>query len=246
MTRRILAALAVVAAVVLPAVPANAGAWAVTELDTFPQSIAPGTTYTIGYWVLQHGTHPFEGPKSAMPTGLRLTQGSKVLDFPGTPLPEPAHFAATIQVPEGTWKLEGVQGIFAPYLLGQLTVPGGLEVAPPPFPTQTGGTVTDFWGPVKPPGFPWDAKHVVTAGTTSTAPAPSPSAPAPSPSAPVAPAAAAAPAPPARTADGLPWGWAAGGAAVGAVAVYLTGRLRRRGPVPPAGDREDTYVISQS
>ncbi|NAS24919.1 hypothetical protein GT755_24940 [Herbidospora sp. NEAU-GS84] len=240
MTRRILAALAVVAAVLLPAVPANAGAWAVTELDTFPQSIEPGATYTIGYWVLQHGTHPFEGPESDMRTGLRLTQGSKVLDFPGTPLPEPAHFAATIQVPEGTWKLEGVQGIFAPYNLGRLTVPGGLEVAPPPFPSQTGGTVTDHWGPVKPPGFPWDAKHVVTAGTTATAPAPVPSQ-----SAAPAPAAASAPAPAARADDGLPWGWAAGGAAMGAVAVFLAGRLRRPRPVPPAGDREDTYVISR-
>ncbi|WP_212735283.1 hypothetical protein, partial [Herbidospora galbida] len=203
MTRRILAALAVVAAVFLPALPANAGAWAVTELDTFPRAIEPGATYTIGYWVLQHGTHPFEGPASEMQTGLRLTDGVKVLDFPGTRLAEPAHYAATIQVPEGTWKLEGVQGIFAPYNLGQLTVPGGLEVAPPPFPSQTGGTVTDYWGPVKPPGFPWDAEHVVKAGTTAMAPAPSRSAdPAP------APAAAAAPAPAERADEGLPWGWA--------------------------------------
>ncbi|WP_062349916.1 hypothetical protein [Herbidospora yilanensis] len=243
MTRRILAALAVVAAVLLPAVPANAGAWAVTELDPLPRTIEPGATYTIGYWVLQHGTHPFEGPESDMRTGLRLTQGSKVLDFPGTPLAEPAHFATTIQVPEGTWKLEGVQGIFAPYHLGQLTVPGGLEVVPPPFPTQTGGTVTDYWGPVKPPGFPWDAEHVVTAGTTSTAPAPSrPAAAAPA----AAPVASPVAAPAVRADEGVPWGWAIGGAAVGVVAVLLAGRLRRRGPVPPAGDREDTFVISRS
>nr|WP_062341319.1 hypothetical protein [Herbidospora sakaeratensis] len=244
MTRRILAALAVVAAVFLPAVPANAGAWAVTELDTFPQTIEPGATYTIGYWVLQHGTHPFEGPASEMETGLRLTDGPKVLDFPGTRLAEPAHYAATIQVPEGTWKLEGVQGIFEPYNLGLLTVPGGLKVAPPPFPTNTGGTATDYWGPVKPPGFPWDAEHVVKAGSTAIAPAPSRSAaPAPTP----APAAAAAPAPAERADEGLPWGWAVGGVAVGAVAAFLAGRFRRRGPVPtPAGDQEDTFVVSRN
>ncbi len=89
-----------------------------------------------------------------MQTGLRLTQGSKVLDFPGKPLAEPAHFTATIQVPEGKWKLEGMQGIFLPYNLGLLTVPGGLKVAPPPFPSQTGGTATDYWGPGEAAGLP--------------------------------------------------------------------------------------------
>ncbi|WP_066363357.1 hypothetical protein [Herbidospora mongoliensis] len=239
MTRRILAALAVVAAVFLPAVPANAGAWAVTELDTLPSAIEPGVTYTIGYWVLQHGTHPFEGPDSEMQTGLRLTDGSKVLDFPGTPLAEPAHYATTIQVPSGEWKLEGVQGIFQPYNLGLLTVPGGLKVAPPPFPSQTGGTATDYWGPVKPPGFPWDAKNVVKAESTAVAPAPQPAA-APSPAAAVVPA---APAAPAEESSG--WGYAVGGVVVGAVVVFLVGRLRRK-PEPAAGDEENAFVISRS
>ncbi|WP_061298934.1 hypothetical protein [Herbidospora cretacea] len=231
MTRRILAALAVVAAVLLPAVPAKAGAWAVTELDPLPATFEPDVTYTIGYWVLQHGTHPFEGPESEMQTGLRLTQGSKVLDFPGKRLAEPAHFTTTIQVPEGKWNLEAMQGIFQPYPLGVLTVPGGLKAAPPPFPNQTGGTVTDHWGPVKPPGFPWDAQYVVKAGTTAVVPAPS-QAPAPAP--------AAAP-----VDEGRPWGYVAGGVAAGVVAVLLAGLLRRRKATSPVTEEENTFVISR-
>ncbi|GAB1822309.1 hypothetical protein [Herbidospora sp. RD11066] len=239
MTRRILAALAVVAAVLLPVAPANAGAWAVTELDTFPTTVKPGVTYTIGYWVLQHGTHPFEGPEADMRTGLRLTDGTKVLDFPGTALPERAHYAATMQVPEGTWKLEAMQGIFQPYNLGLLTVPGGLKAAPPAWEgqQQTGGTATDYWGDVKPPGFPWDAKTVVKAGATDVAPAPQPS-PTPAAVVPVAPAASEE--------EGLPWGYAAGGLVVGAAAVFLVSRLRRREPAAPVEDEENTFVISRN
>lgn len=240
MTRRILAALAVVAAVLLPAVPAKAGAWAVTELDPLPATIEPGVTYTIGFWVLQHGTHPFEGPESEMQTGLRLTQGSKVLDFPGKRLAEPAHFTTTIQVPEGKWKLEAMQGIFQPYNLGLLTVPGGLKAAPPPFPNQTGGTVTDYWGPVKPPGFPWDAANVVKAGPAAVGPTAVVAAPSQAPA--PTPAAAKAPAP---VDEGWPWGYAAGGVAAGAVAVFLAGLLRRRKAAPPVTEDENTFVISR-
>src|SRR4051794_22523985 len=74
--RRLLAALGAMAmtfALTLPAhAQTRAGNWATTELDPLPE-IKADTAYTIGYWVLQHGTHPFDGPaKNLGTTGLRL------------------------------------------------------------------------------------------------------------------------------------------------------------------------------
>ena len=45
----------------LPALPAQAGGWAVPVLDPLPATVEADRTYTVGYWVLQHGTHPYEG-----------------------------------------------------------------------------------------------------------------------------------------------------------------------------------------
>ncbi|MEU7690796.1 hypothetical protein [Microbispora hainanensis] len=162
--RRLLVALAAMAAILVPALPAHAraGGWAVTELDPLPATVRPDVSYTVGFWVLQHGTHPYDGPGDIGPIGLRLTgKDGTTLTFDGTPLPEPAHYATSITVPAGRWRVEGVQGIFATYEIGTLTVPGGLKTAPPPFPVPVGIVIKDYWGPVKPPGFPWKATNVV-------------------------------------------------------------------------------------
>jgi hypothetical protein len=37
--------------------PAHAGGWA----TTLPERLEPGRAYTVGYWVLQHGSRPHEG-----------------------------------------------------------------------------------------------------------------------------------------------------------------------------------------
>ncbi|MBB2742235.1 UNVERIFIED_ORG: hypothetical protein FHR35_002057 [Microbispora rosea subsp. rosea] len=162
--RRLLVALAAMAAILAPALPAQAraGFWAVTELDPLPAEVRPDVSYTVGFWVLQHGTHPYEGPGGLEPIGLRLTgEDGTTLTFGGTPLPEPAHYATSIKVPAGRWRVQGLQGMFAPYEIGTLTVPGGLKAAPPQFPVPAGTEVMDFWGPVKPPGFPWKAAAVI-------------------------------------------------------------------------------------
>ncbi|MBE3014372.1 hypothetical protein IL992_35130 [Microbispora sp. NEAU-D428] len=159
-----LAAMAAMAAILAPALPAHAraGFWAVTELDPLPAKVRPDVSYTVGFWVLQHGTHPYEGPGGLEPVGLRLTgEDGTALTFDGTRLPEPAHFATSIKVPAGRWRVQGVQGMFAPYEIGTLTVPGGLKAAPPQFPVPAGVEVMDYWGPVKPPGFPWKATAVI-------------------------------------------------------------------------------------
>ncbi|MBN6055398.1 hypothetical protein JYK22_25910, partial [Nonomuraea sp. RK-328] len=132
-----------------------AGNWAVTYLDPLPARFAAGTPYTLGFWVLQHGSHPFAGDLGR--TGLRLTgRGGEVLTFPGTRLPEAGHYATSLVVPRGTWRVEGIQGLFQPHPVGTLTVPGGLEVNPlpreaiPATPAPDG----DYWGQIRPPGFP--------------------------------------------------------------------------------------------
>jgi hypothetical protein len=161
--RRLLAALGAMAMTFAMTLPAHAqtraGNWATTELDPLPE-IKADTAYTIGYWVLQHGTHPFDGPaKNLGTTGLRLIGADgTALDFVGTALSEPAHYAVTIKVPEGEWRVQGVQGIFMPYEVGTLAVPGGLTPAPPQFPMSAGIGIIDYWGVIKPPGFPWKGK----------------------------------------------------------------------------------------
>jgi hypothetical protein len=61
---------AILVTIVLPAASARAGGWAVTALDPLPQRLQAGRTYTVGYWVLQHGSHPYEGDLGK--TGLKL------------------------------------------------------------------------------------------------------------------------------------------------------------------------------
>lgn len=107
---------------------AGAGGWAVTYVDPVP-SIQADTTHTVGYWVLQHGSHPFSGDLGK--TGLRFRSGADSREFTGVPLGEPAHYAVTFTLPEGTYEVFGVQGMFPEHPLGSLTVPGTFLVKPP-------------------------------------------------------------------------------------------------------------------
>jgi hypothetical protein len=99
----------------------------VTALDPLPEPIRAGRTYTVGYWVLQHGSHPYDGDLGE--TGLKLVdEQGRVVTFQGVALREPAHYAAALAIPHaGSWRLYGQQGIFADYQVGTLTVPGGWQ-----------------------------------------------------------------------------------------------------------------------
>ncbi|MFB4265226.1 hypothetical protein [Nonomuraea sp. GTA35] len=249
MKRKALAAIialpALIAALVVGGTPAvAAGGWAVTYLDPAPSRFEGGTSYALGFWVLQHGTHPFEGKME--PVGLRLTgQDGRSLEFKGTALPEAAHYLASVVVPEGVWKVEGVQGPFQPYEVGTLTVPGALRIKPvaPELVAAIGQGGHDYWGDVRPPGFEPGDGSAMTAGP---APVPVPA------SAPAAPVVAASPAARAGDPGGVPAYTlllaAAGGAVVAWAALGLPVMLRRRREEQP--DRpdhrspEDTIVIS--
>ncbi|MGV9374874.1 hypothetical protein ACWDRB_03620 [Nonomuraea sp. NPDC003707] len=165
--KRILAVLAAAVAgtvaLVLGGLPAAAaGGWAVTYLDPAPSRFEGGTSYALGFWVLQHGSHPFAGDLGAV--GLRFTGADgKSLRFGGTALPEAGHYATSVVVPEGVWKVEGVQGLFQPYVVGTLTVPGGLKVDPVPAEMVAPMSAEkSFWGAVRPPGFPDKGPAVIT------------------------------------------------------------------------------------
>lgn len=233
----ILAAVAVLFAGGLPA--SAAGGWAVTYLDPVPGAFAPGTSYTIGFWVLQHGVRPFEGDLGT--TGLKLTDAEgRPMTFEGTPLPEAGHYATAVNLPKGTYRIEGVQGIFPPYEVGTLAVPGGVEIRPvPPEMVRTvGAGEKNPWGAVRPPGFPEGEGRPEAVATDSAAPAaatPTAAAPAASPQA-ASPRGAAAQGPAAGQDGGgfSPYAMllaAVGGALLTLLAVRSA--RRRREPDPP-------------
>ncbi|MEV4508163.1 hypothetical protein AB0K00_04305 [Dactylosporangium sp. NPDC049525] len=143
---------------VLAPAPAYAGNWAVTVLDPLPDRLEPGKGYTLGLWVLQHGFHPYEGDDLG-PVALRLVDGKGVaLSFPAVALPEAAHYAVAIAVPHaGEWAVVGVQGRFADYHVGTLTVPGGLAVLGVPPPLESPQADRYWPGAIRPPAVPQDA-----------------------------------------------------------------------------------------
>ncbi|MFD9705133.1 hypothetical protein [Lentzea sp. NPDC059081] len=129
---------------------AHAGAWAVTYVDPVP-SVQPSVTNTVGFWVLQHGTHPYTGDDLGK-TGLRFRSGSSERVFTGVPLGEPAHYAVTFALPEGVYEVFGVQGMFPDHAIGTLTVPGTLQVKPvDPQLVMPRATEPSPWGEIAPP-----------------------------------------------------------------------------------------------
>jgi hypothetical protein len=143
---------------------ALAGGWATTLLDPLPDRIEANQPYTVGFWVLQHGSHPASPPISD--AGLRFTdEKGTAVKFTGTALPEAAHYAAAIVLPhDGDWQVEGLQGWFAPYSVGTLTVPGRLAFATPPPALHFDGHSEHTWGALHPPNMAIDT-HVGSAHT---------------------------------------------------------------------------------
>ena len=150
---RVVLLLVLVAVGLAPAIPAYAGGWAVTLLDPLPDRLEADRAYTVGYWDLQHGSHPFDGKLGK--TGLRLVGTDQELEFIGQPLPEAAHYAVSFAVPAGTWRVYALQGWFEQFEVGTLTVPGGLELRPSEMAVTVGGHSDSgeapHWGAVHPP-----------------------------------------------------------------------------------------------
>lgn len=149
--RLLLALGAVLMTMLAAAAPVRAGGWAVTLLDPLPDRIEPARAYTVGYWVLQHGSHPSAIPLQG--TGLRLVDEQGVaLTFRGTALQEAAHFATAISLPRaGRWQLFGMQSPFGDYHVGALDVPGGLSILPTPAPMPVHDEKDHWQGAIRPP-----------------------------------------------------------------------------------------------
>jgi hypothetical protein len=180
--KKLLALIGALAAVLVLPIPAAAGGWAVTYLDPLPEHMQAGQAYTVGYWVLQHGSHPSMFPLTE--TGLRLTSASgEEKYYRGMPLSEVSHFAVAIRVPhDGTWSVKAVQQPFGPYDVGELTVPGGLKLASIPTPMASDGHAEHAWGEIHPPQVVADAHSghpstVAMSATNSRLPAPAPGLP---------------------------------------------------------------------
>lgn len=152
------------------ATPVHAGGWATTVLDPLPQRMEVGTGYTVGYWVLQHGFHPFQGDLGA--TGIRLVdRAGKTTDYQGVRLAEPAHYATAIVFDHaGTFRLYGIQGLFEPYEIGTVTVPGTIQVRPTP-PVGRSVHTDSPWGAIHPAGLEGDGHKSATMPSSGDSPA---------------------------------------------------------------------------
>ena len=151
-TRRFLVVtLTVLATGLLAAAPAQAGAWEETLLDPPPARVEAGVTYTFGYWILQHGSYPFQGGDLG-PTSLRATdENGKVVEFPGTPGATDGHYSAEVVFPhDGRWTIGSQHEMIMPdELVATVTVPGAVEIAP----SMMTERAPYKWGPVR-PSFP--------------------------------------------------------------------------------------------
>ncbi|MDF5757919.1 hypothetical protein [Spongiactinospora sp. TRM90649] len=160
---RIATAMTILAAPVLPGAAHAAGGWAATTLDPVPARFTAGTTYTLGFWLLQHGSHPYWGDeKSLGRVALRFIPqgGGRTLTFDGVRLSEPAHYAAAVALPAGDYRVEGQQGWFQAHPIGTLKVPGALSVDPPSVEARRAiaALKVDYWEEIRPPGIPVRAR----------------------------------------------------------------------------------------
>lgn len=154
-TRRFLVVtLTVLATGLLAAAPAQAGAWEETLLDPPPARIEAGVTYTLGYWILQHGSYPYQGGDLG-PTALRATdEKGTVVDFPGTKTATDGHYSAEVVFPhDGTWTIGSQHEVIMPdTLVATVKVPGVVDLAP----SAMAERAPWKWGPVR-PSFPASA-----------------------------------------------------------------------------------------
>ncbi|MFI6485684.1 hypothetical protein ACIBH1_47800 [Nonomuraea sp. NPDC050663] len=176
--KRILLILGLLLPALVVATPARAGGWAVTYLDPVPAAFQPGTSYTIGSWLLQHGNHPYHGNEKDLKVGLSFSDGKRTLAFDAVRLREPAHYATAVALPAGNWRVTAIQEWFAPHELGTLKVPGAFTALPQTAEAKSsaadwlnGNGGKDPWGEIRPPGIGKTATAPVAAAAVPIAPA---------------------------------------------------------------------------
>jgi hypothetical protein len=191
---------------------AQAGNWEETLLDPPPARIEPGVTYTLGYWILQHGSYPYlDGDLG--PTALVATDaGGDRVEFPGLATDTAGHYSAEAVFPHaGTWTISSKHEILmTDPLVATVTVPGSVRIAP----SEMVERAPHRWGAIR-PSFPPAAPGARIAG-----PAPEPTTTPPA----VEPRSAAS----VEESAAAPWGpLAVGGVAMIGLAVWLARRHAR-------------------
>jgi hypothetical protein len=196
---------------------AQAGNWEETLLDPPPARIEPGVTYTLGYWILQHGSYPYMGGEDGAdlgPTALVATDaGGDRVEFPGLATETAGHYSAEAVFPHaGTWTISSKHAILmTDSLVATVTVPGSVAIAP----SGTLERAPHRWGAIR-PSFPPTAPDAQMAGPPTAEPAPAPAV--------VEPRSAARVEEPAAA----PWGLlAVGGVAMIGLAFWLVRRQSR-------------------
>src|SRR6202008_2116158 len=126
---------------------AQAGNWAETLLDPTPSRIEPGVTYTLGYWVLQHGSYPYMGGDLG-PTALTaIAEKGDVVEFAGTQSPTDGNYSAEVVFPhKGNWTIAAKHGVLmSDGLVATVAVPGAVKIAP----SDVLGRAEHEWGAVR-------------------------------------------------------------------------------------------------
>jgi hypothetical protein len=100
--RERLTLLAVAAVALAAPVAASAGGWATVELDSVPEGLAPGETWSVELTILQHGVTPLEG------VGPRVIVskdgGAERRAFPARATSKPGVYRADVVFASaGTW-----------------------------------------------------------------------------------------------------------------------------------------------
>src|SRR5262249_57895756 len=115
--RWILGVVTAIAATFALATPGLAGGWATTLMDPLPDRLEAGHTYTVGFWILQHGSHVSQ--ISLSNPGLRLVDANgQTLTYRGVALPASGRHATAIVLPtDGDWGILRMPTPFPDYLV---------------------------------------------------------------------------------------------------------------------------------
>jgi hypothetical protein len=116
----LLISLAALGGVLASAGTALAGGWAVTTLDSLPDEVRAGHTYSLGYTILQHGLTPFQTSESAI---VITSRDGQKQSFAGKAQGAVGHYVAEVRFPAaGEWSWEVRPGPFEPQRLAPVTV----------------------------------------------------------------------------------------------------------------------------
>jgi hypothetical protein len=111
---------AAVAALAVPA-GATAGGWATVELDSTPDGLAPGESWTVELTILQHGVTPLEGVRPRVI--VARAGGGERRAFPARATLEPGVYRADVEFASaGTWRYVVDDGFVARHSYPPVTI----------------------------------------------------------------------------------------------------------------------------